>query len=60
MEQKRKAVEQLLAGRNDVAVIMGKDDISIFCQSRMFYEEISQPFEEYGYKVYCGKKRRMS
>ena len=60
VEQKREIANKLLGERKDVAVVQEKDNINIFCTSRVFYEEISEPFEKYGFKVYCGRKPRMS
>lgn len=55
--EKRKSdfLKENFGGRKDIGFIERSDGIvEVYCGSRYDYDEIKEPLEQYGYKVYCG------
>ena len=60
IEMERFARDSLKNEEGFLKVTSSKELVEIFVKSSLLYQEIKEPFEKYGYKVFCGKKPRMS
>ena len=59
IEKKSKFLEEHLKGMSGISAMKTKEGkFEIYCQSVYLYQELKEPFEKYGYTVYCGRKRR--